>query len=123
MDSKPSDQEIFFLFTFLFIFLGMAVSWISFARISMARIERDMKRDGLPRPAPWDGVGARALWYATAIVLPVGNWNLPNDPFFDNLTVRRYAKPIDKTIGLALIVTALAGIFLVLVGAWFFDFY
>lgn len=103
-------------------FVCMAISWISFARISMARIEKDIKRDGLTRPASWDGTGARALWYSHAIVFPLSKWNLPNDPFFDVMTARRYSKPLDKTLGITFIVSSYSTILLTLVCAIFLDF-
>ena len=52
---------------------AMSFSWIAFARLTMARIEREMNRDGLTRPSSWDGLGLRVLWYLYAIVLPVGD--------------------------------------------------
>jgi len=91
MNEAVSTKELFLVVAGLISFFATAFAWIAFARISMARIEKDIQNDGLPRPASWDGTGARALWYCYAIALPVGIFNLPNDPFFDSTTVRRYA--------------------------------
>ena len=111
-------EHVFFI-AFGITFVSFAIFWISFARVSMARIERDIKRDRGIRPAQWDGVGARALWYSHAIVVPLGIWNLPNDPFFDVETVRRYAKPIDKTLGFLFMISSYAFLSCLFLG-WFF---
>ncbi|MEJ2743415.1 MAG: hypothetical protein P8176_13295 [Gammaproteobacteria bacterium] len=91
-------------------FLVMAISWISFARISMTAIEKRMAANGLPRPCLWDGVGARAFWIATAIALPI---KLEWDPTIDVATVRRYATRFDCRLGL---VFTIAGFSFVAIG-------
>ena len=118
----PTSEDIFFTL-FGILFFSMAISWIAFARISMARIEREIEKDSLCRPGSWDGIGARALWYAHAVVLPLGKWNRPDDPFFDVLTARRYAQPIDRKLGLALMISGYSFCVLGLMGSWVFDFY
>lgn len=105
-----------FLFIFLGLFAAMAASWLLFARLTMARIERDLKADGYPRPAPWDGVGGRAVWYAWAIALPVGPWNLPNDPMINVKLVRRYANRSDKVRAWALFISGNLLVLAVIVG-------
>ncbi|MEJ2669829.1 MAG: hypothetical protein P8077_06105 [Gammaproteobacteria bacterium] len=86
-------------------FIFTAISWISFARLSMARMERDMKADGLPRPCPWDGPGVRVLWIARAISVPVGWFNSAGDPSIDVLTVRKYATANDKKRAIAVMIS------------------
>ncbi|BFM05526.1 hypothetical protein [Halioxenophilus aromaticivorans] len=98
-------EDYIFVSLFLTSFVLLAIFWIAFARISMARIERDIKRDLGTRPAKWDGIGARAVWYSHAIVVPLGKWNLPNDPLFAVELVRKYAKPKDKTLGLLFMIS------------------
>ena len=115
--------EDWFYATFGIVFMVMAISWIAFARLTMARIERRMREDGLPRPAQWDGVGYRALWYASAIAFPVGIFNLPNDPLFDVLTVRKYATPRDRIMGWAVMINGLLFVIIVFLGAFVFKFY
>jgi|SRR5690625_691398 len=88
-----------------FLLAAMFASWLLFARLTMARIERDLKADGYPRPAPWDGVGGRALWYAWAIALPLGPWNPEDDPLINVKLVRRYANRSDKLRAWALFVS------------------
>lgn len=102
---------------------AMSVSWIAFARLSMARIEREMCRDGLPRSSRWDGIGARVVWYAWAIVLPVGIANPADDPLIDVLTVRRYATRLDWLLGIAFLISGHLFLIPVLLGAFWFDFY
>ncbi|MEJ2668695.1 MAG: hypothetical protein P8077_00005 [Gammaproteobacteria bacterium] len=96
-------------------FLVMAISWISFARISMTAIEKRMAADGLPRPCLWDGVvGARVIWIAAAISFPLGSFLNPFwNPSIDAATVRRYATTLDRRLGLVFI---LSGYSFLLVG-------
>ena len=96
------------------------LSWLCFARLSMARIEREMKRDGLSRSSAWDGVGLRVLWYVYAIVLPVGDWNRADDPMIDVPTVRRYATRFDRILGMILFVSGNLSVILILIGEVFF---
>ncbi len=88
----------------LILFFIMAASWIAFARLSMARIEREMRQDGLSRPSPWDAMGLRVLWYATAIASNNPRLHRADEPFIDVSTVRSYAKPIDKKLGLVFLI-------------------
>lgn len=115
------SKDLFFP-VFGFSFLALAISWLLFARRSMARIEREMARDGVPRPATWDGVGARALWYACAIGLRYGHWlNQKNDPFFDSVSVMKYATPGDRKLAKALVVSATVYAMVCLAGLWVLD--
>ena len=116
-----TQEDIFFLLG-LVSFISLAIFWIAFARISMARIEREIKRDLGTRPAKWDGIGARAVWYSHAIVVPLGKWNLPNDPFFAVETVRKYAKPKDKTLGLLFMISGYSFL-IVVIGGWLMGIY
>lgn len=120
---EPFAQEDVFFTILGILFFAMAFFWIGFARLTMARIEREMKRDGLTRPSAWDGVGYRALWYAYAIVLPVGDWNRRDDPFIDVPTVRSYAKPFDRKLGLLFMISGFLFLFLVLLGGPVLGYY
>lgn len=112
------------LFFLVFGLLAMItfISWIAFARLSMARIEREMRADGLPRPCPWDGVGGRAIWYAWAIALPIGPWNRLNDPLIDVPRVRQYASRRDVILGRWLMGSGYTFVVIGVAG-WFLDFY
>ena len=117
------SAEGIFVFVTIIAAFAMSFSWIAFARLSMARIEREMKGDGLTRPSGWDGVGYRALWYAYAIVLPVGDWNRADDPFINVPTVRRYAKPFDKKLGLVFMLSGFLFLFVVVLGGPVLGYY
>ena len=116
-------EQGLFAFVGLISMMTMFVLWLLFARISMARIERDMKDDGVIRPCPWDGIGGRAVWYAFAIGLPISAFNPRHDPLIDVPLVRQYAKPIDSTLGLMLVISGAVCIAFGLSGALVFDFY
>ncbi|WP_097459076.1 hypothetical protein [Mangrovitalea sediminis] len=98
------------------LFIPTAITWISFARLSMARIEREMHRDGLSRPSPWDAMGARVLWYATAIAFNSPRLHRADEPFIDVATVRRYAKPFDRMLGLVFLISGYSFLVVGLVG-------
>ena len=115
--------EGLFSLAFGVIFMVMAISWIAFARLTMARIERQMCEDGLQRPAQWDGIGYRVIWYAYAIAVPVTILNSPNNPFFDGLTVKSYATHYDRIVGLVFLISGAICSILGLLGAFVFKFY
>lgn len=77
------------------LMMGTFISWLIFVRLSMARIERAMKRDGVPRPCPWDGPGARIVLYAYAIALPQRIAERMDIRLIDVPLVRRYASHAD----------------------------
>lgn len=93
------------------------ISWIAFARISMARIERRIVDDGEPRPCPWDGPGIRVIWYAWAITVPVGRFNPLDDPLMDVQGVRRHALARDRILGWTLMISGYALVSFAIVGA------
>ncbi|MEJ2743983.1 MAG: hypothetical protein P8176_16310 [Gammaproteobacteria bacterium] len=111
-----------YCFLFLVTFFSTAISWIFFARSSMTRIEQAMKTDGLPRPCSWDGVGARAIWMAWVIALPIGPFNVINDPSIDVPTVRKYANSKDKKRAIMLMVSGYSFVFIGLVGGAVLDY-
>lgn len=86
------------------------VSWLFCGRLSMARAERDIEKDGLSRPCPWDGPGARIVWYAWAIALPVGRLNRTDDPLINVSLVRRYANGFDRVTARLTVISS--GVFL-----------
>jgi len=118
LDGTP---EGWYYFILLIVFAIMAAAWIGFARFSMARIERQMKRDRVTRQPSWDGVGLRVLWYASAIAFPVGIFNQANDPLIDVPTVRSYSTRFDRYLGWALMISGLIFLAIVLLGGFFFN--
>lgn len=98
--------------------IAFLVSWIVFARVSVAKIERKMRRDGLPKPSRWDRLGTRVPGYALTIAF--GWTDLGNPASYPPLT-RQYATRAD--LGLAWIYLAtfsLLGV-LALIGVLFFE--
>lgn len=108
--------------TVLLLFLATGISWLLFGRLTMARIERDIKADGLPRPSPWDGPGARILSYAYALALPE-KWALRtvDTRLLDAELIRRYAIPADRIRGAALLIFGNAFVVFILLGSFVFD--
>jgi hypothetical protein len=103
------------------LFMATAVAWISFARITMARIEREIMRDGFPRPCPWDGPGARVVWYAHAIAVPIGRFNRFDDPLIDVPLVRKYATRADIIRGRVFLAIGYLGTIVTVVGGIMLD--
>ena len=97
-------SEWFFWF-FLIGFLLTAIFWIAFARFSMARIEREMKKDNLPDTFLWDGLGGRIVFYALAITLPEKTAQKINR-LIDVTQVKSYSKKQDATLGLLFLISA-----------------
>ena len=81
----------------VFLLLGICtcIAWLVFARMSMRRIEKKVREEGNDRTG-WDGIGGRAIWYAGAIVLPIGRANRPNSPLIDPVAVQRHATAGDR---------------------------
>ncbi|UZJ46018.1 hypothetical protein [Marinimicrobium sp. C6131] len=105
----------------LVISMTTFIAMLLFGRLSMAGIEKRIKQDGLPRPCPWDGPGARIVWYAYAIGLPVGRFNRADDPMINVGLVRKYATSADRIRAVVLLV--FSNLFLVnlFVGVLAFD--
>lgn|SRR5690625_1997732 len=115
------SAEEWYLVISLIIIIIMFISMLAFGRLSMATIEKKIKRDGLPRPCPWDGPGARIIWYAYAIGLPVGRLNRIDDPMIDVGLVRKYATAADRLRAVVLLVSSNAFLVVLLIGAFAFD--
>ena len=103
-------------------FILLAVFWISFARISMARIEREIISDGKVPPGQWDGLGARVHFYCHAVVLPLNLVKRIDNPIFNYSLAREYARKGDRVLGLLFFLSALAFLLCVFIG-WLFDIY
>ena len=121
MSSLVEIPAGYYVTTAVTLFFAMAIAWIAFARLTMARIERDMQRDGLVRPSRWDGVGARIPGYAITIACPMDGWNDPGNPIIDVEPVLRYATAADRKRAWAFIVTTALFAFVLLVGGFFTD--
>lgn len=89
----------------------MVISWFLFTRISVPKIDRQMAEDKKPRACPVDIFGARALFIANAISLPL---NISLNPIIDINSVQSYANRFDKSVAIILSIStylfALSGI-------------
>jgi len=112
--------EDWFYAIFLGVFIATAISWLGFARLSMARIERHIQEDGHPRPAAWDGIGLRVFMYANAILWPLHR-NTGNALYEHVPAIKRYATAFDRVLSAALLVSSTLGVLLALIGAWVLD--
>lgn len=103
------------------LFIIMATAWITFARLTMARIERDMKKDSVPEGFLWDGLGGRIFFYAFAIVFSESKAKRI-DKLINVSLVRSYANHRDWHRGLIFIIASSACIFVTIAG-FLFDAY
>ncbi|WP_097459077.1 hypothetical protein [Mangrovitalea sediminis] len=110
-------KALFIIFVVIH-FMTMAICHIGFARLSMARIEREMRQDGLPRPAHWDTMGLRVHWYASAIAFNSQRMNRADKLFIDVEAIRRYATPFDRKLSIAFLISGYSFCVVGLVGAW-----
>lgn len=110
-----STVEWFYLFALIF-FILTAIAWILFARLTMARIEKSMEADGLPKGFAWDGVGGRVVFYAYAIILSEKN-ALRIERLIDVRLIRDYANANDWWRGLFFIVVTNLWLIITFVGA------
>lgn len=105
-------MEGWFYWAFMVAMIATFISWLFFGRLTMARIEKDIERDGLSRPCPWDGPGARIVWYAWAIAIPVGRFNKKDDPLINVSLVRHYANGFDRITATVMVISS--GAFMVI---------
>ena len=96
-------------------FILMGIAWITFARLTMARIERDIKKGGLSASFLWDGLGGRIVFYALAIVLSTNKAQRINQ-LIDVSLVRKYANRGDWHRGLIFLLTSNCCLILIFVG-------
>ncbi|MGQ9427036.1 hypothetical protein ACXYTJ_15385 [Gilvimarinus sp. F26214L] len=107
-----------FYWAFMVSMMATFISWLLFGRSTMARIEHQIKKDGLDRPCPWDGPGARIVWYAWAIALPIGRLNRKDDPFIDVPLVRRYSNGSDRVVAIFMVISSGAFLAIGVVGSF-----
>jgi hypothetical protein len=115
------QMEQWFAWTFMITALVMCFSWLIFGRLVMARIEKKITQAGEPRPCPWDGPGARIMWYAWALGFPIGRLNRLDDPLIDVALVRRYSSRRDRIIAIIMLSTTWALVALVVIATVIFD--
>lgn len=92
-----TEGKIYVLFFILAIV--MSIAWLTFSRLTMARIEGKMKAQGLPETFQWDGVGGRVFFYAFAISLPEKAALRIDQRLINSALVRSYASRADRFRG------------------------
>jgi hypothetical protein len=110
-----STQGKFFTLLLL-VTAFMAISWLTFAQLSMRPIEKKMKADDKPDSFSWDGVGARIFSYAFAIVFPE-KFALRLNRLMDVTTIRSYANKSDRWRGALFLSITYTWLILILSGA------
>lgn len=98
---------VFFIFT--------TITWITFARFTMGRIEKSMKADGLPEGFLWDGLGGRVFFYAYAIIF-TEQGAARIDRLINTKLVRSYANKSDWWRGVFFIVISHIWVALIFIG-------
>ncbi|WP_076924954.1 hypothetical protein [Pseudoalteromonas sp. EB27] len=84
-------------YSLIVFMIGTFASGILFSRISVKHINKNMKKDGV-LPPNWDkGIGASVSFYVFAMFFERSR--IPT-PMFDGRFVAKYARPVDKTIGM-----------------------
>lgn len=103
----------------LFVICGVA--WILFGRLTMGRIERDIKAENRKLPASWDSIGFRVFGFARAVVF--GDRHLPakEEIMVDADLIRRFSKPRDRLLGIGFLISTYSFVAIVLVGIFLFD--
>jgi hypothetical protein len=94
------------LLAILVLFIATAISWISFARITMSRLETKMKSKTGEDSFEWDGVGIRIVFYAYAIVLPERYALRLERRLIKSSLVRNYSTPIDRMLGCCFLISS-----------------
>lgn len=92
-----TDQDWYFL-SILILALATAISWITFAQLSMRPIEKSMKNDGVLNGFDKGGIGGRIFDYAFAIALPE-KLALRLNSLMDVKLIRAYASEADRLRG------------------------
>ncbi len=103
------------------LFVLSACAWIAFGRVTMGRIEKQLKSEGIPRPASWDIFGYRIFSYAWAVVFPEERWKASKDFLLDANLIRRYARPVDRVLGILFIATTHSGALIVFLSIFILD--
>ena len=103
MTSTPKE---YFLLVLLVLFLIAATSWIVFARFTMSRIEKRMSEKGFLNVANWDGIGARVILYAYALVLPQKYAQRIESRLINSISVKSYSDSKDRISGIIFLISS-----------------
>ena len=88
--------DLVFALTGVSLLLMSIISYVTFGWLSVLKIEKSIMSEGKPRPCPWDGVGARVVWYAYTVALPASCFNEIDDRQLNTADVKRYTTRADR---------------------------
>lgn len=109
MESPSQPLSLFFVWFFVAGMFSSFCMWLLFAQMTMRRIEKQMKEDGLPDSFIWDGVGGRIVFYACALGFPEKIAYRIDKRLIDARLVRSYSSPGDRICAI---------LFLLLMSCW-----
>lgn len=115
------DAIFWYTIVVMVLFISMSATWIIFARLSMARIEKLIEEGVFQKNFQWDGIGSRIFLYAFAIVFPEKKAKRLSR-LIDVDLVRGHANRADWVRGVIFLCTTYSCIILVFVG-FFMDIY
>ena len=101
------DFKIFIFYSFIIFTVVTFASGVLFYRVSVKYIDKHMEKDGVS-PLSWDkGIGASVSFYIFAMFFERSR--IPT-PLFDGRFVAKYARPIDRVIGAAHLISVFGAI-------------
>lgn len=109
------EMTLWYTIILFSLFLFMAIAWLIFARLTMHRIELQMKNDNIPDSFLWDGIGGRIFFYAFAIAFPVGLAKRMNQ-LIDVSLVRSYSNEADMYRGIIFLIATFGCTVVTLIG-------
>ena len=99
--------KIFIFYSLLVFTVVTFASGVLFYRVSVKHIDKHMEKDGVSPPG-WDkGIGASVSFYIFSMFFERSR--IPT-PLFDGRFVAKYARPIDKVIGAAHLISVFGAI-------------
>ncbi|GAA3580419.1 MULTISPECIES: hypothetical protein [Marinobacter] len=103
------------------LFIVSGLSWILFGRLTMGRIEKDIRKENLELSARWDALGYRIFGFARAVVFSERRLPGKNEVMVDATLIRRFANPRDRLLGIIFMVSVYSLLVVVLFGVFLFD--
>jgi hypothetical protein len=108
MEYVAEPMNDWFFWFFLVGALSTCFIWLAFARLSMARIKKQLKSEGVTGFVPWDGISGGIVFFAYAIALPE-RFALKINRLIDVELIRAHARRKDQV---------LASLFLLIADTW-----
>lgn len=105
----------------LVFFVLCGTSWILFGRLTMGRIERQIRKENLKLPANWDSLGYRIFGFARAVVFDKRCLPSKDEIMVDTSAIRRFVTPRDRVFALIFMAFTYSFVAIVMVGVFFFN--